>query len=154
MFSFGIDERLNQETNQLAGYSMPVCLWQREEEPALEEKKFFDGMNNLLSICRNYLQEEYGHELASLLCDIFYYKQIEYKDKKKKKKKDETAAPVLYAKLIYSHKSTKVLSLFRTKGNDKVNPFDCFEQYWHLLLKVFVCLKILFLLKSKLMMSM
>lgn len=83
LFSFGIDERLNQETNQLAGYSMPVCLWQREEEPALEEKKFFDGMNNLLSICRNYLQEEYGHEVASLLCDIFYYKQTEYKDKKR-----------------------------------------------------------------------
>ena len=40
---------------------------------------------------------------------------------KTKKKKDETAAIVVYAKSIYSDKSKKILSLFRTKGNDKVH---------------------------------
>ena len=30
LFSFGINERENQETNQLTGYSIPVCLWKRE----------------------------------------------------------------------------------------------------------------------------
>lgn len=40
---------------------------------------------------------------------FFNYKQIEYKDKKgkTKKKKDESAAPVLYVKLVYSDKSKK-----------------------------------------------
>lgn len=40
---------------------------------------------------------------------FFNYKQIEYKNKKgkTKKKKDESAAPVLYVKLVYSDKSKK-----------------------------------------------
>ena len=131
LFSFGVNERLNQETNQLAGYSIPVCLWQREEEPTTEEKEFFEGMNILFVICQNYLEEEYCADMASHLSNIFYFKQIEYSDKKgkTKKKRDETVVPVLYAKLIYSDKSKKILSLFRSKGNDRLNPFDCLEQY-------------------------
>ena len=60
-----------------------------------------------------------------------YYKQVEYTDKKgkKKTKRDESAAPVLYAKLIYSEKTKKILSLFKTKGKQKVNPFDYLNQY-------------------------
>ena len=69
--------------------------------------------------------------MASHLSNIFYFKQIEYTDTKgkTKKKKDETAAPVLSEKLIYSYKAKKILSLFRSKGNDRLNPFDCLEQY-------------------------
>lgn len=71
---------------------------------------FFKGMNNLFNICRNYLEEEYGADMASHLSDIFYYKQIEYFNKKAKpkKKKNDTAAPVLYAKLIYSDKTKRI----------------------------------------------
>ena len=63
----------------------------------------------------------------------FYYKQVEYTNKKgkKKTKKDESAAPVLYAKLIYSEKSKKILSLFKTKGNKDLNPFKYLAQYCH-----------------------
>ena len=60
-----------------------------------------------------------------------YYKQIEYTDKKgkKKTKKDSSAAPILYAKLIYSDKLKKILSLFNVKGKKKVNPFNYLNQY-------------------------
>ena len=61
----------------------------------------------------------------------FYYKQIEYTDKKgkKKTKRDESAAPVLYTRLIYSGKSKKILCLFKTKGKDSVNSFNYLDQY-------------------------
>lgn len=36
--------------------------------------------NKLFNICRCYLEEEYGADMASHLSDIFYYKQIEYTD--------------------------------------------------------------------------
>ena len=94
--------------------------------------------------------------MASHLSDIFYYKQIEYTDKKgkTKKKKDDTAAPVLYAKLIYSDKTGKIMSLFRSKGNNKVNPFDYVNQYCKvkmaLIIEGIYLLKMLFLFKSKL----
>ena len=44
--------------------------------------------------------------MASFMSSPFYYKQVEYTDKKgkKKTKRDESAAPVLHAKLIYSEK--------------------------------------------------
>ena len=46
------------------------------------------------------------------------------KKSKKKKKKDETVSPVLYAKPMYSEKSNKFLTIFKTKNNKSVDPFD------------------------------
>ena len=36
---------------------------------------------------------------------------------------------MLYAKLIYSEKSKKILSLFKTKGKKDLNPFKYLDQY-------------------------
>ena len=54
---------------------------------------------------------------------------IQTRKEKKKNKRDPSAAPVLFAKLIYSDKTKKILSLFRTKKKDSVNPFDYLNQY-------------------------
>ncbi|CAH3189263.1 unnamed protein product [Porites evermanni] len=96
LFSFGVNEKKNQETNKL-----------------------------------QYLENEYGADLASTLSSPFYFKQEEYTDKKGKKKTriDPSSAPVLYAKLIYSEKSKKILSLFKTKGKKDLNPFKYIDQY-------------------------
>ena len=61
----------------------------------------------------------------------FYYKKVEVVDKKgkKKTKKDTSSAPVLYAKVKYSEKSKKILSLFKTKGGKDVNPLKYIDQY-------------------------
>ena len=131
LFSFGVNEKKNQETNKLVGYSMPICLWTKDSEPNTQEKAFFDVINNITTICQQHLESEYGADLASFLSEPFYYKQVEYTDKKgkKKTKRDTSAAPVLYAKLIYSEKSKKILSLFKTKGNKDLNPFKYIDQY-------------------------
>ena len=65
------------------------------------------------------------------MSEPFYYKQVAYPDKKgkKKTKRDPSAAPVLYAKLIYSEKSRKILSLFKTRGKKDLNPFKYIDQY-------------------------
>ena len=131
LFSFGVNEKKNQETNKLVGYSMPVCLWARDSEPNNKEKAFFDVINNVTTFSQQHLENEYGADLASSLSSPFYYKQIEYTDKKGKKKTkvDESSAPVLYAKLIYSEKSKKILSMFKTKGRKDLNPFKYINQY-------------------------
>ena len=99
----------------------------------MKEEQFYKFLCKLTEICKKYLEEEYGPDLASSLSEPLYYKQIEYTDKKgkKKTKRDTSAAPVLYAKLIYSEKVKKILSLFRTKGKQKVNPFNYLNQYCH-----------------------
>ena len=131
LFSFGVNEKKNQETNKLVGYSMPVCLWSKDSEPNTEEQAFFDVINNVMELCKLHLESEYGSDLASSLSSPFYYKQVEYIDKKGKKKTkiDESSAPVLYAKRIYSEKSKKILSLFKTKGKKDLNPFKYIDQY-------------------------
>ena len=124
-------KKKSQETNKLVGYSIPVCLWERDREPSQAERGFYEFICKITEICKQLLAEEYGADKAASMSEPFYYKQIEYTDKKRKTKakKDPSAAPVLYAKLIYSDKAKKILSLFRTKGKQKVNPFNYLNQY-------------------------
>ena len=131
LFSFGINEKKDQNTNKLVGYSLPVCLWEKDSSPNLQEQQFYDFICKLTEISQKYLEEEYGADVATLLSEPLYYKSVEYTDKKgkKKTKKDTTSAPILYAKLIYSEKLKKILSLFRTKGKKKVNRFNYLNQY-------------------------
>ena len=131
LFSFGANEKKSQETDKLIGFSIPVCLWEKDGQPNLEEKAFFEAINKITEICQQHLEEEFGPDMELTLKTPFYYKQVEYVDKrgKKRTKKDESAAPLLSAKLIYSEKSKKILSPFTKKGKEKVNPFDFLEQY-------------------------
>ena len=107
LFSFGVSKRKNQETGKLTGYSIPVCLWKKDQEPNQEEQDFFNLLKNIHDICRSYLEKNYGEKKASSLGEILYYNKKEYTNSKgkTKKKKDETSAPVLYVKLIYSEKT-------------------------------------------------
>ena len=140
LFSFGVSEKKNQETGKLAGYSIPVCLWSKDSAPNPKELSFFETLNNVVSMSQNYLESEYGPDLASSLSSPFYYKQKEYTDKKGKKKTkvDDSSAPVLYAKLIYSEKSKKILSLFKTKGRKDLNPFKYINQYCNVKLALII----------------
>ena len=140
LFSFGVNEKKNQETNKLVGYSIPVCLWAKDSEPNTKEKAFFDVINNVTTLSQQHLENEYGADLASSLSSPFYFKQEEYTDKKGKKKTkiDESSAPVLYAKLIYSEKSKKILSLFKGKGGKDLNPFKYINQYCNVKLALII----------------
>ena len=140
LFSFGVNEKKNQETNKLVGYSLPVCLWAKDSEPNTKEKAFFDVINNVITFSQQHLENEYGADLASSLSSPFYFKQEEYTDKKGKKKTriDNSSAPVLYAKLIYSEKSKKILSLFKGKGGKDLNPFKYINQYCNVKLALIV----------------
>ena len=51
---------------------------------------------------------------------------------------DSSSAPVLYAKLIYSEKSKKILSLFKTKGRKDLNPFKYINQYCNVKLALII----------------
>ena len=131
LFSFGVNEKKNQETNKLVGYSIPVCLWSKDSEPNIKEKAFYDTINNVINLTQQHLENVYGADLASTLSSPFYFKQEEYIDKKgrKKTRTDPSSAPVLYAKLIYSEKSKKILSLFKGKGGKDLNFFKHINQY-------------------------
>ena len=139
LFSFGVTEKKNQDTKKLVGYSIPVCLWAKDSEPNNKEKAFLEVINKV-TLSQQYLEKEYGPDLASSLTSLLYYKQEEYIDKKGKKKIriDPSFAPVFYAKLIYSEKSKKILSLFKGKGGKDLNPFKYINQYCNVKLALII----------------
>ena len=47
LFSFGVNQRKNQDTDQLTGYSIPVCLWKKDEKPNKEEEDFYIALNKI-----------------------------------------------------------------------------------------------------------
>ena len=113
LFSFGVSKNLDKKFGKLTGYSIPVCLWSKDTSPKSSEKEFFDIINLLVNLSHQHLEKKYGADLSSPL----YYKNIEYTDKKGKKKTkvDESSAPILYPKIIYSEKSNKFITLFKNK---------------------------------------
>ena len=133
LFSFGISERKDQETNKISGYSIPVCLWKKDAEPNQKETNFFNIINKVQDLCRDHLSRDYGENEATSLSDVLYYKQNEYVDQKgkTKRKKDKTSAPVLYAKLIYSSDTKKFSTIFRVKGKKEVKPLDYKDKYFN-----------------------
>ena len=130
LFSFGISERKDQETNKLNGYSIPVCLWKKDSEPNQKETNFLNIIKKVQDLCQDHLSREYGENSIS---DMLYYKQIEYVDKKgkTKKKKDESSSPVLYVKLIYSSETKKFSTIFREKGKQEVKPLEYKDKYFN-----------------------
>ena len=70
LFSFGVSKRENQETGQLNGYSIAVCLWKKDEKPNQEEKDFYDALKKIHEICRDYLEKNYGDNEATSLGEI------------------------------------------------------------------------------------
>ena len=130
LFSFGISERKDQETNKVSGYSIPVCLWKKDAEPNQKETNFLNIINKVQYVCRDHLSSDYD---ATSLSDVLYYKQIEYVDKKGKTKKvkDKTSSPVLYVKLIYSSDTKKFSTIFRVKGKKEVKPLDYKDKYFN-----------------------
>ena len=93
LFSFGVNEKKNQETNKLVGYCIPVCLWAKDSEPNPQEKAFFDVINNITTICQQHLENEYGADLASSLSEPFYYNRLSIQIRKEKRKLRETLQP-------------------------------------------------------------
>ena len=130
LFSFGISERKDQETNKINGYSIPVCLWKKDAEPNQKETNFLNIIKKVQELCQDYLSREYGENGIS---DMLYYKQIEYVDKKRKtkKKKDESSSPVLYVKLIYSSETKKFSTIFKVKGKQEVKPLEYKDKYFN-----------------------
>ena len=133
LFSFGISERKDQETNKISGYSIPVCLWKKDAEPNKKETNFFNIINKIQELCQNHLSRDNGENEATSLSEILYYKQAEciVQKGKTKKKKDKTSSPVLYVKLIYSSDTKTFSTLFRVKGKKEVKPLDYKDKYFN-----------------------
>ena len=52
-----------------------------------KKKDFYDAINKIHEICRDYLEKNFGDNEATSLGEILYYKHIEYQNSKVKQKR-------------------------------------------------------------------
>lgn len=130
LFSFGVSENLSQETKEVNGYVMPLCLWNRDGV-SKPEKQWSDTFDAIVEKCKDHLvtnREEIEHydlernDLKKL--NPLYWK-------KEKGKVVEGTGPTLYAKLMVSKKQdNKIITEFFKKGSgETLNGMDLLGKY-------------------------
>ena len=144
LFSYGITENLDQATQKINGYSMGICLWDRDS-PSKEEKLFTTTIDKFVEYTKKYLIknrddiEIYDLEMANLKkFNPLYWK-------KENGKKVVGLGPVLYPKLMISKKQNKKdpnkpivinTNFYRVDSNDQVelysNPLEIKDQYCYI----------------------
>ena len=129
VFSFGIQENKDMNSGKVNGYTMPLCLWSKNGATE-DEKNFSDTFNNIVDTCKEYLldnrDEIERYELED--SDLKRFNPLYWK--KDKGKIVDGMGPTLYAKLIYSKKSDKILTLFSdSHDNSDIDPMSLFGKY-------------------------
>ena len=131
LFSFGVSENKSLDTGAINGHTMPLCLWTKDGATK-EEKEFTDTINNIVERCKEHLLDENVKE------ELEKY-ELEANDLKKfnplywkreKGKIVEGQGPILYAKLIESKKTSKILSFFYDEATgEEIEPLSLMGKY-------------------------
>jgi hypothetical protein len=119
LFSFGVCENKDAKTQEVNGYVMPLCLWSKDNPTELE-KEWVSTFDKIVERCKDHVLD--------VKDDIGKY-DIERNDLKKlnplywkreKGKLVDGVGPTLYAKVIQSKKTGKVITSFvdENSGNE------------------------------------
>lgn len=128
LFSFGVSENKNPETDKVNGYVMPLCLWNRDGS-SKEEKEWSTTFDAVIERCKEHLIanreeiDQYSLEMA----DLKKFNPLYWK--REKGKIVDGTGPTLYAKLIVSKKQNKVVSMFYDSDGEEVDPLTLIGKY-------------------------
>lgn len=147
VFSFGVSKNVDPATKKVNGYSMSLCLWNRDG--ASEEEKTWTNMfNDTVEYIKNYV---YDHRDD---IDKYDLDQAELKKfnplywKKEKGKVVEGTGPTLYAKLIKSSGKKRktenkddgnihfLSKFYDINTGDELNPLNLEGQYCYVVAAV------------------
>lgn len=128
VFSFGVSENKNPETQKVNGHVLPLCLWSKQGATT-NEKAWTDTFDKIVEQCKKHLVdnreeiEQYDLSMADLkkLNPLYW--------KRDKGKIVEGTGPTLYAKLIASKKNDKILSMFFDRNGNNIDPMTLLGKY-------------------------
>lgn len=138
LFSFGVQENVSQETGKISGYSMPICMWSKEDDPNISneqkelEKEWVETFEAIIEKCKKHLIEvkkevkQYTLEMSDLkkFAQCLYWKRHEGEIV-------DGVGPVLYTKLIESKKQNKILTMFYDKNDNEIPFSEVQGKYCH-----------------------
>jgi hypothetical protein len=123
VYSFGLSENINPQSQKADGYSLSLCLYNKEN-PTDEQKKWVETFNAIVENVKQYLLdnkdmiEKYELESADLkkLNPLYY--------KKDKGKIVDGTGPTLYAKVIQNKKSDLITTPFCDENGNDIDPLS------------------------------
>jgi len=131
LFSFGVSENKDQATGKVNGYTLPLCMWNKDA-PTDNEKAFTQILEDVVEKCKDHLiLDETKDEICKYTLernDLKTLNSFIYR-KKEKGKVIEGVGPVLYPKLIESKKNNKIItSIFNDRGQE-IDPMSLVGKY-------------------------
>lgn len=135
VYSYGVQKSKDQGTDKVNGYTLPLCLWNKNGA-SKEEKEFTDLFNNIAEHCKKHLvnvRKEIKNPKLEL-SDLKKFNPLYWK-----LDADgnivEGSGPTLYAKLISTKKNKeeksdtiKVVTYFSNEDGEEIEPFSLLEK--------------------------
>lgn len=123
VYSFGLSENVNPQTSKTDGYSLSLCLYNKDS-PTDEQKKWVETFNAIVEHIKQYLLdhkddiEKYELEPADLkkLNPLYY--------KKEKGKIVDGTGPTLYAKVMQNKKTNSITTPFCDDNGNDLDPLS------------------------------
>jgi hypothetical protein len=139
LFSFGVSININAETKKPSGYTLPLCLWNKDGA-SKEEKAWTTTFTKIADHCKAYLLSNKDNDDLGLYdleeSSLKSFNPLYWK--KDKGRIVEGTGPTLYVKLIESKKNNKFLSMFYNKNYEPLDPMTLIGKYCY----VTACVKI------------
>ena len=130
LFSFGVHENRDMVSNKVNGYTLPLCMWNKNGASD-EEKAWTDTFDSIIEKCKEHV--------VSVKDDIGQY-ELEIGDLKKfnplywKRENGKIVdgrGPTLYVKLISSSKKNNAIITIFTDANtgEDIDPMSLMKKY-------------------------
>lgn len=144
LFSFGVGENKDQNSDKVTGYTFPICLYSRDG-PTDEEKTWVETFDKIVDRCVEYILEhkddidQYELTRTELTrskggLNPIYRKKERVKDEKTGQmvlRDVPGQGPTLYTKLIYSKKNNKFLTHFFNIKDEPLDAMELMGKYCH-----------------------
>ena len=127
-FSFGISPNTDVSSGKLNGYVFPLCLYSKNGVTD-REKEWVETINRVVEKCKDHVinnkEEIKQYDLERN--DLKKFNPIYWK--RDKGKIVDGTGPTLYAKLLHSKKTNKIMTLFYNDSDEQIDPLSLEKKY-------------------------
>jgi len=137
LFSFGVSENKSPDTGKVNGWTLPLCL-HNKNGPTKDEEEWVKCFNEIVDRVSEHVvdnrEEIDKFELEK--SDLRNFNPLYYKKEKHTDSKGKTAlrvvpgtGPTLYTKLIYSKKNDSFVTKMYDSDDTQIDPLDMIGKY-------------------------
>lgn len=136
LFSFGVSENTSPDTGKVNGWTLPLCLWNRDGA-SKEEKAWSNTFDRIVEKCIDHILDnkeeldKYDLERSDLkkFNPLYWKKEKKVVNGKAQLVVADGTGPTLYSKLIYSKKNEKFVTKFFDKDDQPIDPLELIGKY-------------------------